>query len=116
MGQAIAVAAAGGASAVSRAGDQALKKPAPQIRRTNGAERGNHHARPFVLSKRQREVLALAAQGLAGKEIGASLGCAEHTVRLHLIAVREKLSARNTTHAVALALTYQIISLEDKPS
>jgi len=36
------------------------------------------------LSSREREVLALATQGLANKQIGRSLGIAERTVKVHL--------------------------------
>ncbi len=67
------------------------------------------------LSPRQREILSLAARGLFSEEIGNEIGITAHTVRLHLQATRRKLGARNTTHAVAIALEKHIIQLEDTP-
>jgi DNA-binding CsgD family transcriptional regulator len=59
------------------------------------------------------EVLTCAARGLRDREIGVEIGLARQTVRHHLQAVRVKLKARNTTHAVAIALTQKLIHLED---
>lgn len=66
----------------------------------------------FVLSGRQCEVLGLAAAGLCDSEIAHELTLSVHTVRSHLRTIRERLGARNTIHAMAIALVQGIISLD----
>lgn len=56
------------------------------------------------LTPREREVLALVAEGLQNKHIAGKLGLSEHTVKLHLHHVISKLGARNRTDA---ALRYR---------
>ena len=54
---------------------------------THVRERRNqlaHASRRWDLSSRQQQVLDLVIQGLANKEIGAALGCAEVTVEFHV--------------------------------
>ena len=67
---------------------------------------------PFFISARQCEVLRLAAAGLCDSEIARELVLSVHTVRSHLRTIRERLGARNTTHAVAIALVQGCISLD----
>ncbi len=67
------------------------------------------------LSPRQREILSLAAQGLLDREIAERLQITGSTVRQHLCKIHHRLKARNTTHAVAIALEKHIIRLEDQP-
>jgi len=57
-----------------------------------------------ALSPRQRQVLTLAADGMTKDEIGRTLFIMEATVRRHMTDLREKLGARNTAHAVAIAV------------
>lgn len=64
------------------------------------------------LSKRQREVLSLAALGCTDREIARALTLSVHTVHEHLERVRERLEARNTTHAVAIALGAGLIQVD----
>jgi len=59
-----------------------------------------------MLTKREIEILELAKEGQAGKEIALSLGISLDTVKTHLQHIREKLDARNTAQAVALSLKY----------
>lgn len=59
-------------------------------------------------------MLTLAAQGWNDREIGQRADLAGQTVRHHLQAARQKLRARNTAHAVAIALCQNLISLEDE--
>ncbi len=66
----------------------------------------------FVLSDRQCEVLKLAAAGLCDLEIAQALVLSVFTVRNHLRAIRERLGARNTVHAVSVALVQGIITIE----
>jgi len=65
------------------------------------------------LTDREREVLLLAARGLTNKEIAAKIGSSIHTIKTQQTAIRSKLGALNTTHAVALALKANLISLEE---
>lgn len=64
------------------------------------------------LSPRELEALGYAALGYTSKGIARKLSIAERTAKQHLQAAREALGARNTTHAVAIALKMQIIRLE----
>jgi DNA-binding NarL/FixJ family response regulator len=52
------------------------------------------------LTERESEVLALLAEGLANKQIAASLGISEHTVKFHVSSIYTKLNATNRTQAV----------------
>lgn len=54
-------------------------------------------------------VLRLAADGHSVPEIAALLTKGEATVKGQLLRVRLKLDARNTTHAVAIALRGRLI-------
>jgi DNA-binding NarL/FixJ family response regulator len=51
------------------------------------------------LTKRQREVLTLLAQGLSNKEIARALDIAEATTKIHMAALLRALGARNRTEA-----------------
>jgi DNA-binding NarL/FixJ family response regulator len=55
------------------------------------------------LSGREREVLALASQGLANKQIGRSLGIAERTVKVHLGNVFRRIGVSDRTSAALWA-------------
>lgn len=65
------------------------------------------------LSGRQRQVLCLAAQGLRDGEIALRLQLSRSTVRQHLCNIHQHLNARNTTHAVVIALRLKILSLDE---
>ena len=64
-----------------------------------------------ALTPREREVLALLAQGLANKMIAPRLGISEHTVKTHVAAVYEKLHARNRAEAVVAAARQGLLLL-----
>jgi DNA-binding NarL/FixJ family response regulator len=51
--------------------------------------------RPVSLSKRQSELVALLVQGLKNKEIAATLGISEGTVKAYLTTLYEKVGARD---------------------
>jgi DNA-binding CsgD family transcriptional regulator/ketosteroid isomerase-like protein len=57
-----------------------------------------------LLTRREREVLALLADGLSAEEVAGILTLSPLTVRTHIRNLRDKLGARNTVHAVAIAL------------
>lgn len=63
--------------------------------------------RPFeALTPREREVLALLAEGAGNREIAERLGVTEHTVKFHLSAIFGKLGASTRTEAVRRALQW----------
>ena len=64
-----------------------------------------------VLTDREAEVLQLLAQGLANKQIAASLSISTHTVKFHVSSIYNKLGASNRTEAVRLGLQNGLISL-----
>jgi NarL family two-component system response regulator LiaR len=62
------------------------------------------------LSQREREVLALIAQGLSNDEIAEQLVISPATARHHVSACIQKLDAANRTEAAALAIKYGLAS------
>jgi DNA-binding NarL/FixJ family response regulator len=63
------------------------------------------------LSERELQVLAEIATGKRNKEIGAALGIAEDTVKMHVKNVLEKLEVNDRTEAVTVALRRGILHL-----
>jgi DNA-binding NarL/FixJ family response regulator len=66
-----------------------------------------------VLSPREREVLALMAEGLTAEQVALRLAVGVETVRTHVRNAIRKLGARNRVHAIALALERGEIGLDD---
>jgi DNA-binding NarL/FixJ family response regulator len=64
-----------------------------------------------ALSKREIECLTGFAQGKTVTEIGAELFISANTVKTHGDRIRAKLCARNTTHAVVLAVRAGLLTL-----
>jgi DNA-binding NarL/FixJ family response regulator len=60
--------------------------------------------KPLLLTKREREVFDLLAQGLTGEEIAARLTLSPETIRTHIRNGMEKLDAHTRTGAVVRAL------------
>lgn len=56
------------------------------------------------LTERETEVLGLLARGLANKQIAASLGISEHTVKFHVSSIYTKLNVTNRAEAVSAGL------------
>jgi len=65
------------------------------------------------LSRREREVLRLMAEGHTGDGIAKTLGVAVETVRTHARNATRKLGARNRVHAIALAVKRGEVDLDD---
>ena len=59
-----------------------------------------------LLSEREREVLALLAEGLGNREIGERLFISESTVKTHVRHVLDKLQTCNRAEAAAFAARY----------
>lgn len=65
-----------------------------------------------VLSPRELSAMTLLAQGLSRGQAANELSISEHTLRVYIEAARHKLGALNTTHAVARALAWGLITAE----
>lgn len=63
---------------------------------------------------REWQTLVLSAQGLYSKEIGWHLGgLSSRTIEVYKANFTEKLGARNAVHAVAIAISKGLISLDE---
>ncbi|WP_315704247.1 MULTISPECIES: helix-turn-helix transcriptional regulator [unclassified Bradyrhizobium] len=65
----------------------------------------------FQLTARERDVLALLAEGASNKEIARALGISVHTAKFHVGSLLDKLDATGRTDAVAHAARHGIINL-----
>lgn len=74
-------------------------------------ERGTDQVRTVSLSPREVDVLTFLAMGLSRAQAADSLTISEHTLRVYIESARHKLSAQNTTHAVARALSLGLLVL-----
>lgn len=77
--------------------------------------RSRHHLTPRrreVLTSRQRQILALVAEGRNDEHIAHTLNVAVPTVRTHVRATRLRLGAHDRAHAVALAYHVGILPLD----
>jgi DNA-binding CsgD family transcriptional regulator len=61
-------------------------------------------SKPPSLTNREREILALLAQGLRGSEVAVRLDVSSETVKTHIRNARGKLGARTRIQAVVIAL------------
>jgi DNA-binding NarL/FixJ family response regulator len=68
------------------------------------------HARPIVLSHREREVLRLAVGGMTNDAIASALYISRSTVKSHLTSAFAKLSVRSRSEAAA------VLSNPDEPA
>ena len=74
----------------------------------SASEAGEHG---FELTPRERDVIALLAEGLSNKAIGQRLGISPDTVKFHVGRLIDKLDATGRTDAVAHAARRGIIHL-----
>jgi DNA-binding NarL/FixJ family response regulator len=64
------------------------------------------------LSEREREVLTLIVRGRSNKEIAATLGISENTVKVHTTKVFEKLNVADRLEAATAAIQRGIVHLQ----
>ncbi len=64
---------------------------------------------PYDLTRRERDVLRLMADGLADKEIANALFVARATASKHVAAILSKLGVDSRTAAVAIALRHELV-------
>ena len=80
----------------------------PRLRPQLVARRAAPH--PPTLSKREREVIDLLAQGLTGEQVADQLVLSSETVKTHIRNAMVKLEAHTRVHAIAIALREGYIS------
>jgi len=80
----------------------------PRLRRSLLSRRTTQ--RMPSLSKREREIMDLLAQGMTGEEVAAHLVLSSETVKTHIRNAMNKLEANTRVHAVAIALREGYIS------
>jgi DNA-binding CsgD family transcriptional regulator len=71
--------------------------------RADGSGRVAAEEDPFGLTPRERQVLALIAEGATNRQIGAALFMAEKTASVHVSRILTKLGVRSRTQAAAVA-------------
>ena len=81
---------------------------APEVTDALVASRQNR-APGADLTQRERELLALMADGLNNKEIAAALSIALPTVKFHITNILSKLQVDNRTEAVLVALKHKLV-------
>jgi DNA-binding CsgD family transcriptional regulator len=77
---------------------------------------GARRRRPGPLSRREREVFALLADGLSGADIADRLTLSPETVRTHIRNAMAKLEATTRSQAIAVALRRREITPRDEPA
>jgi DNA-binding NarL/FixJ family response regulator len=82
---------------------EAIERIRERLPNTNIIVLSHSEADGALLSKREHDVLALVAQGFTNREIAATLVMSEHTVKVHMRNIMEKLHAHTRQQAVALA-------------
>ncbi|MDB5068780.1 MAG: two component transcriptional regulator, LuxR family [Chloroflexi bacterium] len=89
-------------TAVHAAAEGRVELSPEAARRLAAAIRPRRQAEP--LTRRERDVLGLVAEGLANREIGARLGITEKTVKAHVTRVLDKLGVQSRTQAALVAV------------
>jgi len=64
-----------------------------------------------ILTNREREILALLADGLANKQIAARLGISKNTVKTHIELLFDKLAVSSRAEAVATGVRRGLLLL-----
>ena len=78
-----------------------------------GGYSNNEQELPFSLTKREHQVLVLAARGLSDKEIAEHLNAAQRTISVHLANIFNKLNVRNRVQAVVEAIRHGLLKLTE---
>jgi DNA-binding NarL/FixJ family response regulator len=117
VGQALEADVRAGTAVIPQGIDALLMPPAAVTRRPIAAARPGRGPQPAdeplleQLTPREREVLALVADGLPNREIAHELEISEHTVKFHLASVFGKLGVSSRTEAVRRGLQLGLIEI-----
>ncbi len=82
-----------------------------EVRAASRATTASGAPGPDSLTPREREVLALLAEGLSNKAIADRLSISEHTAKFHVNAVLAKLGVQRRTEAVVRAARMGLVTL-----
>ncbi|MBI2832048.1 MAG: response regulator transcription factor [Chloroflexi bacterium] len=87
--------------------DQVLQQFQELSRRNGGTDR-------FIspLTTRETEILSYIARGLLNKQIAATLGISEQTIKNHVTSILRKLNANARTEAVVVAIKQGLITIQ----
>jgi DNA-binding CsgD family transcriptional regulator len=83
----------------------------PKFERAGESATNRSFSPTLDLQPKERAALALAAHGLNTETIAEALGVSPDTAKSNLKRARDRLSARNTAHAVALAIRDGLIDM-----
>jgi DNA-binding CsgD family transcriptional regulator len=81
----------------------------PKFERAGESASERSFAPTLELQPKEKAALALAADGLKTETIAEALGVSPETAKTNLKRARDRLSARNTAHAVAIAIRRGLI-------
>jgi DNA-binding CsgD family transcriptional regulator len=87
---------------------RALAEPIGQVRVLRRLERLRRSPRPVNLTAREVEVLALLAEGLSNREIGARLFISSNTAANHIRSILMKTGTANRTQAARYATEHEL--------
>ena len=73
-----------------------------------------HDREAEMLSEREREVVALVANGLTNKEIAAELVISQNTARSHVSRILDKLGLTRRSEAARFAAQHGLLDPEDR--
>jgi DNA-binding NarL/FixJ family response regulator len=83
------------------------------IERVTNIPRRTTAEMPLVYTDRERDVLHLLVDGRSNKEIGASLGIEERTVKMHVAKLLRKAGVNNRIALSVYALTHSLLGLTE---
>jgi len=66
-----------------------------------------------LLTKREREILTLVADGNSNRNIAKKLDISEQTIKNHVSAIMRKLNTNDRAHAVVLAIRRGLIRIDE---
>ena len=91
---------------------QAIRPETSEVGATLAGWAGRRYPRRIHLTPREREVLALLAEGLSNKLICRRLGIAPSTVKIHVARVLAELGASTRLQAVVVAQRLGLLLIE----
>jgi two-component system nitrate/nitrite response regulator NarL len=100
---------------VVNAGEAYFSKPVAQIALNQYVSDADETKPSAKLSEREREVLALIAEGKSNKEIAMDLGIGVRTTETHRERIMRKLDIHSVAGLTKFAIANGISSLEEKP-